>query len=94
MKKHGKLSRREVLIAAPAALFTGLYLVQTGATSETLQLPDVNVTPADTKTQTRNTLHDILRDYTYQLRSNNDVTFFETKDAENLKALRSLGYVE
>jgi arylsulfatase A-like enzyme len=49
---------------------------------------------ADTQVQTRKKLHSMLSDYINQLHLNTETTFFESKDAESLEVLRSLGYVE
>jgi arylsulfatase A-like enzyme len=49
---------------------------------------------ADTQAETSKKLHNMLRDYVQKLQLNTETTFFESKDAESLEVLRSLGYVE
>ncbi len=49
---------------------------------------------ADIQVETSKKLHNMLRDYIHKLQLNTETTFFESKDAESLEVLRSLGYVE
>jgi arylsulfatase A-like enzyme len=49
---------------------------------------------ADSETESRDKLLQILTNWMYQLPAARDVSFMESQDEESLEALRSLGYVE